>query len=182
MLLPLLIHDLRKKIIILNGTLNARKRLIKKQQERNSTRNPPNTTVMQCPLSFSLSISGTKLFPKTPTAVWLNQRFGHSKLSMVLNFHLTSYYFRVISFYNNKNSNTKVDHQLTCVIGRNLIRLLATSSENLVANTQVLVVLATTESQFRALGVVCLLTWWCTPISQYKKYHKTLCMFTQNFA
>ena len=37
------------------------------------------------------------------------------------------------------------------VIGQNASRLLATSSENLVASAQFLVALATSESQFRAL-------------------------------
>ena len=37
------------------------------------------------------------------------------------------------------------------VIGQNASRQLATSSENLVASAQVLVALATSESQFRAL-------------------------------
>ena len=42
------------------------------------------------------------------------------------------------------------------VIGQNASRQLATSSENLVASAQVLVALATSESQFRALESVVL--------------------------
>jgi len=40
------------------------------------------------------------------------------------------------------------------VIGQNESRQLATSSENLVASAQLLVALATSESQFRALFLV----------------------------
>ena len=55
----------------------------------------------------------------------------------------------MISSY--KDLNTEVVYCLSSVIGQNVSRQLATSSENLVASTQFLVALATTESQFWAL-------------------------------
>ena len=50
-----------------------------------------------------------------------------------------------------QDSNTKVVYCLSWVIRQNVIRQLATSSENLVASTQFLVAVATSESQFQAL-------------------------------
>ena len=61
----------------------------------------------------------------------------------------SSYQIQTISSY--KDSNTKVVYCLSWVIRQNVIRLLATSSENLVASTQFLVALANIESQFQAL-------------------------------
>ena len=55
----------------------------------------------------------------------------------------------MISSY--KDLNTEVVYYLSLVIGQNVSRQLATSSENLVASTQFLVALATSELQFRAL-------------------------------
>ena len=54
-------------------------------------------------------------------------------------------------FHHIKNSNTRVVYCLSWVITQNVIRKLATSAENLVASTQFLVALATSESQFQAL-------------------------------
>ena len=55
----------------------------------------------------------------------------------------------MISSY--KYLNTEVVYCLSLVMGQNVSRQLATSSENLVASTQFLVALATSEPQFRAL-------------------------------
>ena len=61
----------------------------------------------------------------------------------------SSYQFRMNSLF--KDLNTEVRYCLSWVIGQNVCRQLATSSENLVASTQFLVALATSESQFRTL-------------------------------
>jgi len=61
----------------------------------------------------------------------------------------TSYHIRLISRY--KDLKTKVVSWYSLVIGQNVSRQLATSSENLVASAQFLVALAISESQFQAL-------------------------------
>ena len=103
----LLIHDLHRKVIILNVTLYARK-LHTKNSKKNSTRKPPNITAMRCPLTeffINYRYLEPSQFRKRPSITWLNQRFRYSKLSMDLNFLLTSY--QLILSYNDKNSNTK---------------------------------------------------------------------------
>ena len=91
-------------------------------------RKPPTTTVIRFLLNFSLLISGTKLVLKTSFSTMAKPTFSAFKTVNGFKFSI-SYQFRLISPYNNKNSNTEDVQYLSCITGRNLIHLLATNSK-----------------------------------------------------
>ena len=59
---------------------------------------------------------------------------------------------RVLATSSERFHHIKIQIQQLSAVYRDLIRQLATSAENLVASPQFLVALATSESQFQALG------------------------------